>query len=501
MQTTEGVGASAKEMADHDETGTISLTLEEFLRKHYYQLLVGAEVLFDFLCVFGSFLLARLLYDSLRLTHFADYPLQPMTRSMMLQVAVISLLTTLILGLMGLYTKQLSMLNIDEMRKLFRSVLLIAILFFVISFYFRIPFSRMVITVWLLCILFSLIVEKMIFFKLHQYFHVKGLNIRRVLIYGAGEIGRKLYKRICSFPKLGYQAVGFIDDDMSAFAEQLNRVDVEGRHAPALLGTSEELERVAREHRIDELFIARKGMSSEEIVNLTDRCKRLGVQFKIIPQLFGYFIENLSLQDIGGIPLIGEKETKIRKFDLFTKRIMDFCIAVFVLVFFAPVFLAIGVLIRVGSPGPVIFRQRRVGRSGKEFTIYKFRTMYTDAAKYSFCPRDSEDPRITRVGKYLRKTSLDELPQFLNVLRGEMSIVGPRPEMPFIVAQYNPLHRKRLSMKPGITGLWQISADRYEEIHENIDYDLYYVDNFTLLLDVAIIVRTIFHAMLAMKTS
>jgi len=474
---------------------------EGFWRRYYYQLVTAVEVLIDFSTVFMTFLLARALHYLIGLSLFQMPPMGPMNPAVLYQVVAACGVMIFVFASMGLYRKTPSLLNVDEIRKLLRSVLLLAIIVFTISFYFRIPFSRILITIWLLLILFFMVIEKMLFYKLHQALHLRGLNIRRVLIYGAGEIGRKLYKNILAFPKLGYHAVGFLDEDVGAFQTELGRVDISGKSKPRILGTYRDLDRIVEENEIDDLFIAKKGMSSDEILLVTTKCRELGIQFKMIPQLYGYFIENLSLQAIGGIPLIGEKVTPIRKFDLFVKRVMDVVFSVIICLFFLPVFLAIAVLIKQDSPGPVIFQQRRVGKKGKEFTIYKFRTMYVEAPKYSFCPKDSEDPRITPVGRFLRKTSLDELPQFLNVLSGEMSLVGPRPEMPFIVAQYNPLHRERLSVKPGITGLWQISADRQLEIHENIDYDLYYMENFSILLDVAIIARTAIHGILAMKTA
>jgi len=474
---------------------------EGFWRRHYYQLVTLVEVFIDFGTIFVSFLLTRGLYQVAGTRLLQSPPMEPMTPAGFVPVAAACGIMISVFASMGLYRKTPSLLNVDEIRKLFRSVLLLAVFVFTVSFYFRIPFSRALITVWLTLILFFMIVEKMIFYKVQQALHIRGLNIRRVLIYGAGEIGRKLYKNIIAFPKLGYQAVGFVDTDTDAFKEELERMDGTGRAPPRILGTSRDLEQLVETHRVDDLFIAQKGMSSDEILALTTKCRELGIQFKIIPQLYGYFIENLSLQAIGGIPLIGEKVTPIRKFDLFVKRIMDIVFSLLVCLFFLPVFVAIAILIKQDSPGPVIFKQRRVGRKGKEFTIYKFRTMYVEAPKYSFCPKESSDPRITPVGRFLRKTSMDELPQFLNVLKGEMSLVGPRPEMPFIVAQYNALHRERLSVKPGITGLWQISADRQMEIHENIDYDLYYLENFSILLDVAILVRTVIHGILAMKTA
>jgi len=160
----------------------------------------------------------------------------------------------------------------------------------------------------------------------------------------------------------------------------------------------------------------------------------------------------------------------------------------------------VAALIRIDSAGPVLFRQTRVGEKGRTFRILKFRTMHADSPAYMDSPCSPMDPRITTVGRFLRRTSLDELPQLINVIRGDMSLVGPRPEMPYVVAGYNELQRERLSVRPGITGLWQISADRERPIHENISYDIYYIKNRSLLLDLAILVRTALFALASRRT-
>lgn len=172
------------------------------------------------------------------------------------------------------------------------------------------------------------------------------------------------------------------------------------------------------------------------------------------------------------------------------KRFLDILISALVLTISLPLMIIISLLIKLSSPGPIIFRQERIGWQGRKFTIYKFRTMTISANPYDFKPRAADDCRITSVGKILRNTFLDEIPQFFNVLTGDMSIVGPRPEMGFIVSQYNDIERQRLSVKPGITGIWQIYADRTKQIHENIDYDIYYIDNFSLALDLIIMLKT-----------
>ena len=177
------------------------------------------------------------------------------------------------------------------------------------------------------------------------------------------------------------------------------------------------------------------------------------------------------------------------------KRIVDIAISSFLLLLLGPMFLLITLVICLDSPGPVLFVQRRVGLNGRFFDICKFRSMYAGVPRYEFSPTSSRDRRITRVGRFLRRTSLDELPQLLNVLRGEMSLVGPRPEMPFIVKRYNAFQRQRLQVVPGITGLWQLSADRARQIHENLHYDLSYIRDRTICLDLAILIHTLFVAM------
>lgn len=177
------------------------------------------------------------------------------------------------------------------------------------------------------------------------------------------------------------------------------------------------------------------------------------------------------------------------------KRIVDQVASALLLALLSPLFILISILVRIDSPGPALFVQKRVGQNGKLFDMYKFRSMFADAPRYALSPTSSSDPRITRIGRFLRRASLDELPQLINVFMGTMSLVGPRPEMPFIVERYDARQRQRLHAIPGITGLWQLSADRAFPIHKNIEYDLYYIRNRTVLLDVAILIHTLFLAL------
>ena len=194
--------------------------------------------------------------------------------------------------------------------------------------------------------------------------------------------------------------------------------------------------------------------------------------------------------NLDGLLLASFEGPKSRSSYDYSKRFVDLALSLALLLLTAPLLLFIALIIRITSSGPALFVQQRVGQNGKLFMLYKLRTMHTDAPPYAYSPKTSADPRITPFGQFLRRTSLDELPQLLNVIKGEMSLVGPRPEMPFIVEQYNWLQRQRLQVKPGITGLWQLSADRNFLMHENIEYDLYYIRNRNFSMDLAILLHT-----------
>jgi lipopolysaccharide/colanic/teichoic acid biosynthesis glycosyltransferase len=199
------------------------------------------------------------------------------------------------------------------------------------------------------------------------------------------------------------------------------------------------------------------------------------------------------LKDVAGLPLLSTTQQIIDPkpfYDLF-KRMIDFSIAFIGISITLPLWLFIGLIIKINSSGPIFFTQSRIGLNGKPFKIFKFRTMKTDSKKYAHCPTDKDNIRITSFGRWLRKLSLDEIPQLINVLRGEMSLVGPRPEMPFIVDTYESYEKKRLSVMPGITGLWQVSPARNAEIHDNPEYDLLYIEHRDLSLDILILILTI----------
>ena len=324
--------------------------------------------------------------------------------------------------------------------------------------------------------------------------HKRGLGVERVLIVGAGEVARSLMRTIVARPGLGYKIVGFVDDD-----PQKAQTDI-GRY-PAL-GTTDDLPEVLRSNEIHEVIITLPWVSYLKIMRVMSQCEQANTRVRIVPDLFQMAFSRVAVDNLNGIPLLGTREPVLRDWQVLFKRILDVLMASLDLLILSPLLLVIAVAIRLDSPGPVIFKQRRVGRHGAEFTCLKFRSMFCDAESKVCRLREQNeatgplfkmrnDPRMTRVGRFLRRTSLDELPQFWNVLRGEMSVIGPRPALPSEVKEYAPWHQRRLEVPPGITGLWQVSGRSDLTFDEMVLLDVYYIENWSPFLDLRILLKTI----------
>lgn len=340
----------------------------------------------------------------------------------------------------------------------------------------------------------ALITEKQFVFLGVRWMHAQGYGVRNVVIYGAGYTGRQVLSALTRSPKLGLAPVVIVDDNPEMKGERIFApAYTRQRHVPVALGPI--TRDLLRSKRADMVVIAIPSLDRQKFVSTVCEAASAGVQISFVPSNYlppdfwtDYAdVDGLLLTSVGGPPE--------RSLYQFCKRAFDLIAGSVLLLLLAPIFILIGMIIRAGSDGPAIFAQQRIGENGRPFNMFKFRTMYADAPAYEYSPRESNDPRITPIGRFLRRTSLDEIPQLLNVLLGNMSLVGPRPEMPFIVTQYSEHHRQRLQVKPGITGLWQISADRNLLIHENIEYDLYYIRNRGFFMDLAILFHTVLFAM------
>ncbi len=318
----------------------------------------------------------------------------------------------------------------------------------------------------------------------------RGYNTRTFAVVGAGELAESVVAGLLSRPEWGLVFAGYV-------AEGSENVP-DGK----LLGRLGELGSILERHVLDEVIFAVPRERLEDIEAAILLCEEQGVGVKLCLHFFPRRIARLSLEDLEGLPMLSFATVPDDSVALFFKRAFDILTSSLALLLGSPLFAAIAVAIKVDSPGPVLFRQRRVGRSGREFTLYKFRSMRTGAEEdlrhvqhYNemdgpvFKMRD--DPRVTAVGRLLRKLSLDELPQFWNVLRGEMSVVGPRPPIPSEVKAYQRWQRRRLSVKPGITCTWQVSGRNEVDFQRWMELDLHYIDTWSLWGDLKIFLKTI----------
>ena len=337
---------------------------------------------------------------------------------------------------------------------------------------------------------FSRLVKSIVLSKLRQ----RGIGVVRTLIVGAGEVGRTIMRNIVAQPGLGYQVVGFVDDNPEKGHKDIGRFKA--------LGSIDNLPRVVQEESIDEVIITLPWMYHRKIISIMSQCERKGARARLVPDLFEMSLSRMDIDDLGGVPMIGFKEISITGWKLATKRAIDFTVALVGLIVLSPLLLLVALAIKLDSPGPVLFRQVRVGKGGHHFVLYKFRSMREGAEEEQQKLVDlnetdgpifkiRHDPRCTRLGKFLRRTSLDELPQLYNVLRGEMSLVGPRPPLPSEVEQYEEWHKKRLEVSPGMTGLWQVRGRSELTFDEMALLDIYYIEHWSAALDTEVFLRTI----------
>lgn len=355
-----------------------------------------------------------------------------------------SLSTALILFLFGVYKKESSLLNVEELKNVTKGLSFSFFMFMALLVFAKIGLSRYVILFSFVISMVLIITVKTIFYHLLPLMKgIKGFH-KRILIYGAGELGQALYRAIANSPKLDIVSVGCIDDDPDKINKPCRPSSYNNTLSNILvLGTGRDAERIIKEYNVDEVVVAISNISREDFIKILNELDGKQAKVSFVPNLYEMFVYNVSISQIGDIPIV-RKADGIHTMYPYIKRCMDIFLSVISLIILSPVFLIVPLLIKRGSEGPVFFKQKRVGVNGKEFYIYKFRSMTVESDPYAVNPLDTNDARVTKVGRFLRKTSLDEMPQIINVLKREMSFVGPRPEMPFIVDTYEEIHRERL---------------------------------------------------------
>jgi Undecaprenyl-phosphate glucose phosphotransferase len=321
-----------------------------------------------------------------------------------------------------------------------------------------------------------------------------GIGLRRVLIAGSGELGRLVADKIIEHRELGYQIVGFVDDRATG--------DHLGYRGLPLLGTIDHTADIATRESVDHLYVALPPEQHVRMIELLDITSRECIDVKVVPDLLQVIALRARLEDLDGIPVININEPRLQGVNALVKRAIDIAISSAALVVFAIPIAVIAALVRLTSKGPAFFRQERMGLDGKSFSIVKFRSMHDEAEKETgpvWTQRN--DPRVTALGRFLRRSNLDELPQLWNVFRGDMSIVGPRPERPHFVEQFRhriPQYMLRHKVKSGLTGWAQVNGWRGNTaLDKRIEYDLYYIENWSVRLDLKImwltVVKGFFH--------
>jgi exopolysaccharide biosynthesis polyprenyl glycosylphosphotransferase len=316
-------------------------------------------------------------------------------------------------------------------------------------------------------------------------------RMRRVLIVGAGTLGRQVHDHIRRSAPDNLRLIGFLDDGPHAGADGIN-----------ILGTTGDLPDLVTGRNITDLVIALPHSAYQHMADVVQLAEPLAVRVWVALRFFDLTLYNTGIEDFSGLPMIDLRAPALSEYQLLIKRAFDLSLTVVGMVVALPLMGLLALLILILDGPPVIFRQARAGENGRSFVIYKFRSMVPGAEAVRepvAAPRvdgdlqnkSPDDPRVTPIGRFLRRTSLDELPQLFNVLRGEMSLVGPRPEMPFLVETYQPWQRKRFSVPPGLTGWWQINGRSDRPMHLNTEDDLYYINNYSIWLDIEILVRTL----------
>lgn len=330
-------------------------------------------------------------------------------------------------------------------------------------------------------------VARVIHAQLQWQAQAKGLGDDRVLLIGAGEIGQMLLHKILLQPKLGYQIVGVIEAGKTPRSNLPGEVPV--------LGSLADVPWVIDRYGVDEVIIGLPETNSQELVNIISLCEREKVGIRVFPDVFQFMASEVTIGDLGGLPLLTIRDVALQGWKLTVKRIMDVILSAIGLVFLSPFMLLAALLVKLDSPGPVFYTQERMGLDAIPFKIIKFRTMRIDAEEQGPGWTTPDDPRKTKLGAFLRRFNIDELPQLINVLVGDMSLVGPRPERPVYVEQFRqiiPRYMDRHREKAGLTGWAQVNGLRGDtSIGERTKYDLWYIENWSIGLDLKILIRTV----------
>ncbi len=394
----------------------------------------------------------------------------------------------IIFNICGLYRARRGYSYAEQFVLIFQAVSFGAIMLITFNFFYRqYSYSRLVLLYFWGINIFAVGLSRSLFQDLISYARSKGYNLRHILIAGAGRVGQEIANKAHTYTELGLNVLGFVDDD-----PQKQGAEIEGT---PVLGTIDDIQRVIREKGVQQLYIALPLTAHDRTLEILSSLDQECVDVKFIPDLMQYMSLRAGVEEFDGIPIVNLRESPIQGWNSVIKRGFDIIFSLLLLLILSPVMALLAILVKLTSPGPVLYNQKRMGLDGHLFQMFKFRSMQVGAEKESgpVWARKNDDRR-TWLGAFMRATSLDELPQFFNVLKGDMSLVGPRPERPPFVQKFReniPRYMLRHKVKSGITGWAQINGWRGNtSIEKRIEYDLYYIQNWSVWFDFKILVMS-----------
>lgn len=419
--------------------------------------------------------------------HILDPELARPTRENYIALSVIfTALTLYFFAIAGLYRPVPGKSRLDMIFGVVRGIVFSLGILMALSFFYRdFSYSRLITVMGMAIAALLISIERMILVSVEGALLGRGIGTSRLLVVGTGSGFKNIAEKMTANPHKGYELIGYIEENPGKTLRDI-----------PLLGTIDEMEQILVVQNIDVVVLVLDASHHADVQDIVDLCDKRNVDCYLSPDTVGLIVGPREYQDICGVPLIMVKGLRIKGVNAFVKRLSDIIFTLIIMIFMLPVITVIAILVRLDSPGPIFYMQKRVGMDGKIFWMFKFRSMKTEAeAGNGPAWSMTEDPRVTRLGYYLRKFSIDEIPQLFNVIKGDMSLVGPRPERPYFVEQFEkgvPRYMERHKVKSGMTGWAQANGLRGDtSITERVQYDLYYIENWSLWFDIKIIILTI----------
>lgn len=386
----------------------------------------------------------------------------------------------------NLYTTNRSRTHIGELFAVFKASITATLILVALTYFTRERYSRLTLGLFLGYALVLVSITRLLLRIALAEVRRRGFNLKTILVIGEGELGRRVVETVRDHRELGFRVIGVLAQDLEKARRKV-------RGAP-VIGNLEDVERVLDEQPVDQVIIALPLEQQLVVKDLMERLALRTVDVKVVPDLYQYITLYGGLEEFGGLPIISLQGDPMDGWSRVAKRAFDILFSLVAIALTAPIMLVTALMVKLTSRGPILYHQERMGMDGRTFHILKFRTMRTDAEASGAKMASAADPRRTPIGTFLRKYSIDELPQFFNVLVGDMSLVGPRPERPVFIEEFKrqiPRYHLRHKVKAGITGWAQINGLRGQtSIQKRIEYDLYYIENWSLLMDLKILVRT-----------